>query len=108
MIDDRGFAKLWVEDRILYRPLARDAIARELRDKGVEDSIVQSALAELYPSSKERELAWRLARERRERLGRLDEETRERRVLGYLTRRGFAFDLSREIVRRLDKGEIDE
>jgi len=107
MIDDRAFARLWIEDRILHHPLARDAVTRELREKGVPDAIASEALGELYPEHLERELILRLARERYERLAGVGEEARDRRTLSYLTRRGFPFGLSGEIVRQLAKGERD-
>jgi len=108
LIDDRVFARLWIEDRVLYHPLARDAVARELSEKGVAPSLVEAALQETYPEGEERKLAWRLAQERYERLADLDDVKRERRTLGFLTRRGFAFGLAREIVRRLARGEHNE
>lgn len=108
MIDDRLFARLWTEDRVLYHPLSREAVARELHDKGVAPELAQAALAEVYPEPEEKKLAWQLARERYERLSGLDEAKRERRTIGFLTRRGFAFGLAREIVRRLSRGEIDD
>jgi regulatory protein len=107
MIDDRAFARLWIEDRILHHPLARDVVARELREKQVPEPIASASLAEVYPERLERELVWRLARERYGRLAGVDGRARDRRTLSYLTRRGFPFDLSREIVRRLATGEGD-
>ena len=108
MLDDRAFARLWIEDRILHHPLSRDAVARELREKGVPDAVAATALAALYPEEMERQLALRLARERYERLAGVDDEARDRRTLGYLTRRGFSFGLSGEIVRQLSRGARDE
>ena len=108
LIDDRVFARLWIEDRILHHPLARDAVARELREKGVPEAIATSALVEFYPEHLEKELVWKLARERYERLAGVEEEKRDRRTLSFLTRRGFRFGVSREIVRRLAKGDFDE
>ncbi len=108
LIDDRTFARLWIEDRILHHPLARDAVARELHEKGVPKTIATPALVEHYPEHVEKELVWKLARERYERLAGVEEEKRDRRTLSFLTRRGFRLGLSREIVRRLAKGELDE
>jgi len=108
LIDDRTFARLWIEDRVLHHPLARDAVARELREKGVPEAIVASGLTDFYPEHLEKEFVWKLARERYERLAGVEEEKRSRRTLGFLTRRGFRLGLSREIVRRLAKGEFDE
>lgn len=98
LLDDRAFARLWVVDRVEHRPLARSAVARELREKGVPPAIAESALAEAYPPELERKLIWRLARERLHRLAGIEPEARERRTIGYLTRRGFSFSEVRGIV----------
>jgi len=108
MIDDCAFARLWIDDRILHHPLSRDAVARELEDKGVAKTIATAALTERYPQVTERELVWRLARERYARLAGTDAEARARRTAGFLTRRGFPFGLAREVVRQLERGEDDE
>lgn len=108
LIDDQTFARLWTEDRVLYHPLSRDAVIRELQEKGIAPQHVDKALRDAYPEEKERALAWSLARERYEHLRNVDEAKRERRTVGFLTRRGFAFGLSREIVRQLARGETDE
>ena len=106
LIDDRLFAKLWVEDRMTNRPLARRAIVRELREKGVDPALVEQAVRAGYPESKEPEVALRLARARFERLASLgDAEKRVRRMLGFLDRRGFARDLAYRIVRQLEQEE---
>ena len=108
LLDDRAFARLWVGDRTQHRPLSRWVVARELQEKGVPGPIVEAALAEGYPPSMEKELLWRLARERYERLNGLDQVKRERRTIGYLTRRGFSFGLARGVVIQLAKGEVDD
>lgn len=108
LLDDRAFARLWVGDRTQHRPLSRWAVARELQEKGVPGPIAEAALEEGYPSSMEKDLLWRLARERYDRLSGLDQVKRERRTIGYLTRRGFSFGLARAVVRQIAKGEADD
>lgn len=107
MLDDRAFARLWVIERAERRPLARAAVARELREKGIPQPIAESALAESYPPAKERELVWRLARSRMERLRGLEAEKRVRRTIGYLTRRGFSYNLARAAVAQIGREEED-
>ena len=105
LLDDRAFANLWVTDRVEHRPLARSAVARELQDMGIAPALAQAAMAKSYPPELERELAWRLARERFDRLRTVDPVKRERRTIGFLTRRGFQFGVARGIVSQLSKQE---
>ncbi len=107
-IDDRLFAKWWIQARIERRPLARRAMERELLDLGVEEATVRQALQSLYPSGMEEENARRLALDRHGRLRGLDVETRKRRIAGYLARRGFSTGLAWEIARDLEEAVCDE
>ena len=108
LLDDRAFANLWVTDRVEHRPLARAAVARELQEMGIPPALAQAAMTKNYPPELERELAWRLARDRFERLRSVDPVKRERRTIGFLTRRGFQFSVSRGIVSRLSKQEHEQ
>ena len=101
LIDDEAFARLWIEDRILHSPRSRRAVERELLEKGVDRALVAKSIADRYPESKERELLWRLASERLERLANLEKESRERRTFGYLARRGFPLGQTKGIIRQL-------
>lgn len=103
LLDDRAFANLWVTDRVEHRPLARSAVARELQEMGIPPALAQAAMAKCYPPELERELAWRLARERFDRLRTVDPAKRERRTIGFLTRRGFRFSAARGIVSQLGR-----
>ena len=103
MIDDRLFAKLWVDDRVLHRPISRRALSLELSERGVPRDLAVAAMREGYPAELEPELAWKAAEARYERLSRVEEEKRLRRTFDYLIRRGFSSGLAREAIRRLEK-----
>jgi len=102
LIDDLTFARLWVEDRILHSPRSRRAVERELLEKGIDRVICQAAVQQHYPESRERELLWALASERFERLSRLDSETRARRTIGFLARRGFPPGGAARMIKQLE------
>lgn len=102
LLNDRLFARLWVQDRLLNHPLSQQAIKRELLEKGIAKETVTQVVEELYPPEKERRLALELAQKRFERYHGLDEKRRTRRMMSYLTRRGFSFSLARKIVRSLE------
>ena len=103
MIDDRLFAKLWVEDRVLHRPISRRALSLELSDRGVPRDLAMQAMCDGYPPEIERDIAWRAAQARYARLARVEQEKRIRRTYDFLIRRGFSNSLAREAIRRLEK-----
>jgi len=99
LLDDRLFAKLWVEDRLLYHPLSRRAITQELAEKGIAPEITNELLEERYPPEKEKEIALKLAQTRLARYENLDQDRRIRRTVAFLTRRGFNASLATRVVR---------
>lgn len=101
LLDDALFARLWVEDRLLYHPLSRRAVKRELAEKGITTETSEQVMEDLYPPEKEKEIALKLAQTRLARYQSLDPTRRTRRTVAFLTRRGFAFSLASHVVRML-------
>ncbi len=108
LLDDRAFAKLWVTDRLWHHPLSRAALGQELRDKGIESSIIAAELEAQYPAVREVEVARELATARFERLRTVDPERRRDRLVGYLMRRGFRRTLVLDIVRQIEREAEDD
>jgi len=107
LLDDRLFVKLWINDRVLHHPLARAAVAQELRQKGIPSDWIGPALDEHYPPVREVEAAGELAEARFERLRSIPADRRSRRTIDFLTRRGFSRGLAIETVRRLEREHDD-
>ena len=101
LLDDEVFTKIWVEDRLLHHPLSRRAIRQELGDKGIDKGTVDVATEKLYPAEKEKEIALNLAQARLARYATLDRDSRMRRTISFLIRRGFSFSLARSVVGNL-------
>jgi regulatory protein len=85
LLDDAAFARSWVESRGASR--GRRLLAAELRAQGVDEDIAADALAEMDDTQQARKLARRQA----ERLGPLPWRDFQRRLGGYLARRGFSY-----------------
>ncbi|MEI6170922.1 MAG: regulatory protein RecX [bacterium] len=107
-IDDRVFARLWVEDRMLHHPLSRRAVEEELRARKVPRGVISAAVQDHYPEEQERDVARSLAETRLARLGGLDEMTRRRRTIDFLIRRGFSSSVAADSVRRVLQGSDHE
>jgi regulatory protein len=101
LLDDRLFAKLWVEDRLLYHPLSRRAVTQELAEKGIAPEITNEILEERYPPEKEKVIALKLAQTRLARYQNLDQDRQIRRTVVFLTRKGFNVALATRVVRAL-------
>ncbi|KAF0648804.1 MULTISPECIES: recombination regulator RecX [Streptomyces] len=109
LIDDAAFAGAWVESRHHGRGLARRALARELRTKGVDSAVIDEAVGRLDADREEataRELVQRKLRSTRG----LDRDRRLRRLAGMLARKGYPEGLALRVVRRAleEEGEDTE
>ncbi|MBN1441035.1 MAG: regulatory protein RecX [Anaerolineales bacterium] len=100
-IDDRKFARAWVENRQEFRPRSARALHSELRRFGIPETDAREALEGV----REEEAALSAARKKAPRLLRAAGTTPEARrifqqkMAAHLASRGFAFDLSRETAR---------
>ncbi|MCZ1007155.1 recombination regulator RecX [Streptomyces lydicus] len=99
LIDDAAFADAWVESRHHGRGLARRALVRELRTKGVDSALIDVAVGRLDSEQEEataRELVDRKLRSTRG----LDRDKRLRRLAGMLARKGYPEGLALRVVRQ--------
>ncbi|MGH2457679.1 MAG: regulatory protein RecX [Chloroflexota bacterium] len=88
MIDDRAFARYWIENRARFSPRGGRLVKAELRQKGVTSEVVAELDEGVDEAAAIGEVAPRLAR----RLGRLDRQTFRRKLWAQLARRGFDYD----------------
>jgi regulatory protein len=100
-LDDERFARLWVESRMRMNPAGDAVLKHELKSKGVSDAIVETVLSEKAGKYDEYELAFSMAKERFERLKKLDRRKAMKRVYDFLLRRGFEYDNIRKVVENL-------
>jgi regulatory protein len=98
LIDDAAFARLWVDSRVRTRGLARTALARELKRKGIADDVAREVLDDLDPES-ERQAAHRLVQKKLRSMAGLDDTVRIRRLVGMLGRKGYSPQLAFDVVR---------
>lgn len=97
LVNDREFAQFWVENRAAHRPRGRRALRSELRQRGIANEIVESAVSDVDEDA----AALRVAEARAGRLSHLDRQTFRQRLYGYLQRRGFSHDVCRDVCRRV-------
>ncbi|HEY2981573.1 MAG TPA: RecX family transcriptional regulator [Anaerolineales bacterium] len=97
LADDNGFAQAWVENRSTFRPRSRRALTAELRQKGLDDQTVRSAVAGVD----EQALALEAARKRTARLEGLEWIEFRKKLSDFLARRGFAYEIIGPTVRGL-------
>ncbi|RDD88117.1 recombination regulator RecX [Streptomyces parvulus] len=109
LINDSAFAQAWVESRHHGRGLARRALARELRTKGVDNTLIDAAVSRLDSEQEEETARELVARKLRATRG-LDRDKRLRRLAGMLARKGYPEGMALRVVRRAleEEGEDTE
>ena len=98
LVDDESLAQNLALAQHQERGLAARAVAVKLRQRGLPDSAVEAALGLIDPES-EREAARRLIARKIASVRGLPPETRTRRLIGVLARRGYSPALAAEVVR---------
>lgn len=99
LIDDGAFADAWVESRHHGRGLARRALARELRTKGVDSALIDEAVSQLDSEQEESTARELVARKLSATRG-LDRDKRLRRLAGMLARKGYPEGMALRVVRQ--------
>ncbi len=98
LLDDRAYAKLWVESRMRSRGLGATALRQELRRHEVPDTLIEQALADIDPQDS-LSAAVASVRGRVARCALPLSVRDERRLLAFLLRRGHSGDTARQAVR---------
>jgi len=97
LANDNQFAQAWVENRSAFRPRSRRMMAMELRQKGLTDEAVSSAIAHVDDEA----LAYEAAQKKVARYKGLEWNEFRKKLSDFLARRGFSYSVVAPVVTRL-------
>jgi regulatory protein len=100
-LDDRAFARFWIENRTQFQPRGPHALRYELRQKGIAPTLIEELLRETVDVDA---AAYQAASAHGRRLRGLTHREYRQKMGAFLQRRGFAYSTASQIIRRL----IDE
>lgn len=98
LIDDQAYAQMLVRSQQSGRGLARRALARELRTKGIEDHLAEQALATISDED-ERDRARALVDKKLRAMHGLGTDVQTRRLAGMLARKGYSSGVTFAVIR---------
>jgi regulatory protein len=98
-VDDLAFARSWVENRRLLKPVSRRRLMMELRQKHVADSIVRAVLEDDEVSDRD-SLAQLVERKRKQ-----SRYQDEQKLMQYLVRQGYSYDDVKTVLRSSGEDE---
>ena len=91
-VDDRRFAEFWVENRFVKKGVSRRRLAQELMKKGISREIIEEVLD---GRDDEEEIRKMIAKKS-------SKYSEPEKLMAYLVRQGFSYDLVRKIVLKED------
>jgi regulatory protein len=105
-IDDREYARQWVEERLRLKPRGRLMLRQELQARGVHADDIEAALADIKQDDEE-EACLEIARKKYG--GKHFESFREMRnkVGTFLQRKGFSHEIIKKTIEKLKKESMD-
>ncbi len=90
LVDDYRFAYLWVENRLRLNPKGKKIITFELRQKGIEQAIIDKVLTELFNKTKEEELIKKLLAKAESRYKKVALPQKREKIIRFMVSRGFS------------------
>lgn len=97
LLNDAAFARYWVEQRETFKPRSKIALQQELRQKGIERGLIETAVAAVD----ELAAATQAAEAKARRWHQLPEQEFTKKLGGFLQRRGFGYEIVREVTEAL-------
>lgn len=105
VLNDRALGQSLLQSYLYRRPSGRKRIAFEMEKRGIKDSLIEELLEKDTPEE-ERARALDLARNKVAGWKKLDRTKRRKKLYDFLVRRGFDFNLSREVAEEVEREGI--
>ncbi len=107
LIDDSRFADAFIASKIAAKPIGRRELERGLREKGISKEAAQTAVLQVSDEDTQLELAMKAARTKMRSLRRFEPRKRQEKIVAFLARRGFDWDVIKKATRKIFKGDAD-
>ena len=98
LLDDKAFARWWIEQRLSYRPRGKRALTSELMQKGIERKLIDKLL--LDTKVDEMKIAQKLLERKSRSWERYDSDQKKQKQMEFLARRGFGWELIKKLTGR--------
>lgn len=103
LLNDEVFAKAWVEARL--GKIGPRVLKQELFQKGIDREIIEGVISDKGPVISQKETASRLLEKKMHIWKNLPRLELKKKAYEFLMRRGFEYEVVREVIENLSKGE---
>jgi regulatory protein len=101
LLDDRDFARRFVDERLRLKPCGRMLLSRDLKRRGVPVGTVDEVIEEAFEAVDAIDLAYQVLSGRARRYEGLAKDKAINRMYGFLGRRGFDGSTARTVAMRV-------
>jgi regulatory protein len=101
LINDVKFAQLFAAQKMMSKPVGRRLLSSSLKAKGISPEIAAQAVEKATEGVEDLEVARQLALGRLSSIRGLDRLAAQRRLFGFLSRRGFSSEVVYRVVREI-------
>ena len=105
-VDDAAFAELLVRSRCNTKRVSRSVLRQQLRQKGVNQEIIEEALL-VVSDADELRMATELVERKARAMSRLEPEVRKRRLFGLLARKGYNTSIALRVIQDLEAADFN-
>ena len=106
MVDDAAFAELLIRSRCNTKRVSRSVLRQQLRQKGVDQEIIEEALM-VITDGDELRMATELVERKARAMSRLEPEVRKRRLFGLLARKGYNTSIALRVIQDLEASDFN-
>ncbi len=97
--DDEQFAEAYINDRMNFSPRGKFLIEKELKERGVEENIINKKIEELISEEREIESAKKLAEKKLKTISDKTDRTKiDQKIRSYLQSKGYSFDVISKVI----------
>ena len=106
MVDDAAYAELLIRSRCNTKRVSRSVLRQQLRQKGVNQEIIEEALL-VVSDADELRMAIELVERKARAMSRLEPEVRKRRLFGLLARKGYNTSIALRVIQDLEAADFN-
>ncbi len=106
MVDDAAYAELLIRSRCNTKRVSRSVLRQQLRQKGVDQEIIEDALL-VVSDDDELRMATELVERKARAMSRLEPEVRKRRLFGLLARKGYNTSIALRVINDLEAADFN-
>ncbi len=105
-LDDAKLARLMAAQKVAFKPVGRRLMLAQLKAKGIDASLAQNAIDVETAGKDETTVVRELAQKKFSSMKGLEPAAAERRLIGFLARRGFSANVVYRVARELTANHV--